>query len=346
MPKILDPHSAGLINGRAPGYWGRQTIHDRINLEFTTDKVMAFNYDKVFAMGLPFALWQQCTDIISPPLLQQCSCFKDTAKQPDVPCQSCYGIGTIPGYIKFGTQNYWLSSISSQWALTNLVLDTENRPFRLMLAPGQLSGTAISSVVPISVVGKLGVWEAKADAFVRDANNSTITVQFSTDQLNWWPLSQLEQQHPTLSLYFRVTLTRTAANIKSPMFEMLRARFPLSLDIRGELNEPVIRCIPTWDRDTENRTNYGTRLELLGKRMWTIPLTFFNKTLARDTLSARLVDNLFVEIRYGGNIGTRLAIIELAYSDTFGTFTRQEFGFRQPSGSTGQIVGEFYYRVF
>lgn len=334
-----------LIPGHAgTGYWGRD-IRCRIDSELLVDKVTALNFQKLMAMGLPFAVWREASSVLDSPL--KCSCYKDTSKQPDIPCAQCYGTGFIPGYLKFGTRNYW-SEATATWTMTNIVLDKVNRPFRLMLADGATTGTAISANQVVSETGKLGDWEAKADAFTRDSGaNSTITVEASKDNgATYFLLSDLENQSPLTQIRFRVTLTRTAASIKTPMFEMVRARFPIITDIRNEINEPIIRAIPSWDQETEIRQSFGNKIESAAKRFWTLPLTFFDRTLSRETFEARLADDAFTEVRYGGEIGFRFSLNEFDYSDTFSKFTRQEFSLRRIAGSPGKLPGEGYYRVF
>lgn len=335
------------INGKAQGYWG-SNIRCRIESEFVTDKVLGLHYEKIRAMGLPFAIWQEVSKVIPSPV--QCSCFKDTSKQADIPCTQCYGTGNIPGYIKFGTRNYWVEATDPSWTLTNLVLDTNNRPNRIMLAPSATTGTAVSANITISVSGKLAAWEAKADAFTRDLGvASSAVVEASKDNgATWFALTALEAQAPTTQLRFRVTLTRDATTVKSPMFEIVRVRFATMLDtMRQELQEPVIRAIPTWNVEAEIRQNAGTSVQQQ-QTFWTLPLYFFDETIAQsDNITSRLQDDVFAEVRYGGEQGFRFPFINFKYSDTFGVFTRQEFELRKATGERdNKIVGEQYMRVF
>lgn len=340
----MDPTNP-LYNPRAPGYWGNN-ISGRIRCEQVIGKVTRWNIDKIMAMGLPFALWREAS--ATNPSLPDCTCVKNTSKQPDIPCLSCYGTGKIPGYVKFGTVNYWMASTTAGWTLTNIVLDTTNRPYRLQLVPGAVTGTAISAPVTISTTAKIGPWEAKADGFTRDGGaGSTIVVEASKDSgVTWFALSALETEAPTTTVVFRVTMTRALATTKSPMFEIVRIRYQSMRDIRREVDEPVIRCLTTWDKTAEYRTQYGNRVDNSGKRFWTMPLTFFDPTLSRDTKVARLADDVFIEVRYGGSIGIRYGLIEFDYSDTFGQFTHQAFSLRQYAGAPGDIQGEHAYRVW
>lgn len=335
-----------LIDCHAPGYWGGDP-HTRIAAELVPDKVLALNYDKILAMGLPFALWREASFMQNG--LSACSCFKDTSKQPDIPCQSCYGTGFIPGYLKLGTRNYWAASTDVGWTLTNLVLDKTNRPYRFMLDPAATSGTAISPNLSISVTGKLTPWEAKAEAFTRDGGaNSTVLVEASVDNgVSWVSLAVLEFATPTTQLMFRVTMTRTAVGVKTPMFEIVRARFGTFTDISGRVkDEPVIRAIPTWLQESEYRERYGDKLEAQNNRFWTLPMAFFDPSLTLDEPRSRIQDDAFIEVRYGGEIGYRYALVDFAYSDTFDKFTRQEFGTRKVTGAPGKLPGEHYYRIF
>jgi len=337
------------VSGKANPYWGR-SIRCRIGSEFVTDKVLASNYEKLLSMGLPYAVWREASSVVLNTI--QCSCFKTSSKQADIPCASCYGTGNIPGYLKWGTQNYWAESTAPGWTLTNLVLDKVNRPFRFMLSPAALTGTAISAAIPINVAAKIGPWESKSDGFTRDGGvASSITVEVSKDTgATWFPLSALEAQAPTITIMFRVTLTRTATTVKSPMFEIVRTRFQTIADIvdvtTGGIAEPVIRVIPTTDTETEIRQAFGSKMEQEGKRFWTMPLNFFDTTLPKDVFAARLADDVFVEVRYGGQIGFRYSLTQFVYSDSFSVFSHQSFSLRRLAGSPGKLQGEVFYRVF
>jgi hypothetical protein len=344
----MAPHNkfkSGLISGLAPGYWGRD-ISCRIASEKLVDKVLSANLDKILAMGLPFAVWREASLTIDG--LAQCSCFKDTSKQPDIPCMICYGTGKVPGYLKFGTQNYWKASTDAGWTLVNTELDKTNRPFRIHLTAAATSGTATSGDIAISVTSKTGDWEYAFNGFTRDGGaGSTISVEASKDSgASWFPLTSLNTELPTTTIRFRVTLSRNSVAVKSPMFEIVRVRFPTITDIKGELDEPVIRVIPTWDREQDMRTNHGTRIDTQGKRFWTMPLAFFDSSIPRDNNASKLMEDVMVEVRYGSNIGIRYAIVDMAYSDTFSSLTRMEFSIRRYSGEKDKLVGEYALRVF
>lgn len=337
------------INGRAVGgYWGGGGgIRCRVNSELVADKVVGLEYDKIEAMGQPMALWLEASNTRSN--LTVCSCYRDTAKQPDIPCLSCYGTGSIPGYFKFGTRTYWASPIEGAWTYAGTVLDKVNRPFRIQLDATSTTGTAISPNLTISETGKLGSWDYKFDGFTRDGSvNSSISIEASVDAgTTWFDPADLELHSPITQLQFKVTLTRTNLNVKSPMFEIVRARFPTMLDtIVNELNEPVIRVIQTWTTESELRQVHGSKLEAQGNTFWTLPLYVFDNSIPIDAVQSRIKDDTFVEVRYGIETGRRYALVNFSYSDQFGRFTRQQFSLRKASGTSGKNDGEIYARVW
>jgi hypothetical protein len=230
-------------------------------------------------------------------------------------------------------------------------LDTTNRPHRFQLSSTDTTGTATSANVVVSETGKVGDWEAHYDAFTRDGgSNSTITVEASVNNgVSWIATSALEAASgvsPITQLRFRVTMTRTALTVKSPMFEMVRARFQNVPALRDNIDEPVVLFIPTWDVETEIRQSFGSKMEQDGKNMWTVPLTYFDSTLDEGTFASRLSDDCIVECRHGGEVGFRYALINFSYSDTFGRFTRQSFQMRRLAGEAGGNDGEQGVRLF
>lgn len=332
------------INGYAPGYWGTN-IRQRIVSERLSQKVLSLNIDKQLAMSLPFAVWREAESILDSPV--QCSCYKDTAKQADVPCLSCYGTGALPGYIKFGTKTYWSSSIDAGWTFTNMFLDQDNRPFRLRIADGQLYGSAISAPIPVVTVGKLGPWEWKYDGFTRDGGmSSSIDVQVSTDGGTTFGALTNLNVGTFSSVVFKVLMTRSTVKVKSPMFEIIRFRYPNIFDIMGEVQEPVMRFLPTWDHQAEYRGNFGVRLDVAGKRFWSLPMSFFDKTIVHGSKQDALADDMFAEARYGMEPGVRYGFLDYSYSETFHEFTRQEFSLRRFTGVVGGATGEIFMKVW
>lgn len=333
-----------LLGNKAVGFWGRNP-KTTFDAEQIPDKVLAQNLDMVRTMGLPYSIWRSAGSQITNPA--RCSCWKATAKQADIPCLSCYGTGYLPGYLKFGTRNYWYSSIDS-WTLTNMVLDKTNRPYRLMLDPAALSGSAESPDIAVALTGKLGSWEARTEGFSRDNNvDGFIFTDISVDSgVTWVDISLINTLTFAGVIRFRIRMVRSYLSVKSPMFEMVRVRFPTMLDPWGTMTEPVVRLIPTWDVESHMRMNYGERVDTSGKRFWTVPLNFFDGALQAEVFASRLGDDAFAECRYGGEIGFRYDMIQFKYSDTFSKFTRQEMELRRVAGDPSTQDGEGYMRIF
>lgn len=337
------------LGKNAVGYWGRnpRKMFDGYD---SPDRIIALHIDKIMLMGLPYAVWREATTLIASPTM--CTCFKDTSKQPDINCLQCYGTGYLPGYLKFGTTNWWQAASMAGWTLSNVELDTINRPHRFQLVAGQLTGTATTADIALSMAPKIGQWESAYAGFTRDNNvASSILVEFSVNSgANWYTLTNanLEARGTFSQIRFRVTMTRNAATVKSPMFEIVRIRFATLGDtISGSpINEPVIRMLPSWDTQQDVRQNFGTKLDASGRRMWTIPLNFFDDSISANTTQARLFDDVLLECRFGAEIGFRYAVNQFKYSDQFGVFTRQEFDVRRYAGSPNSLTGEFAYRIF
>jgi hypothetical protein len=61
----------------------------------------------------------------------------------------------------------------------------------------------------------------------------------------------------------------------------------------------------------------------------------------------KVKDDVFVEERYGSELGRRYAITQFSYSEQFnGIFTRQQFVLRKYAGSPGSNDGEFVYNIW
>jgi hypothetical protein len=334
----------------AVGYWGGN-IRQRIAADQTPQKVLAWTQDKILAMGMPVALYEEVGPING--TIVQCSCFKDTSKQSDIRCRSCYGIKRVPGYQRFGMKYVWAASITPGWAYANCQLSQVNQPNTIELVDGQTDGTAISTQFAVDQSAIKGNFQYDFAGFARQTGN-TITLEFSSTALSgtpvWQPISNLTalSQLPFPYLQFRVTFHRGAITDKSPKFEIVRVRWPTFVDkvplTQGGLNEPVIRILETWEQETPMRTDQGRRLDEPGQTFFTTPMTFFDST--RVGASAAIVDNSFIEKLYSLEANSRYHIYNFKYSEQFGIFTRQQFEIRKTQGVAGGVAGEIYAQVF
>jgi hypothetical protein len=336
----------------AVGYWGRDAATHIAALQ-TSERVLALNRDKVFAMGLPFRLWNRLVTPTQPHEVQ-CSCWKDTTQQSDAPCLSCYGLRYQPGYYRFGYHTIFSSSIHNDLVLTNVELNKTITPFRLQLATGQISGTILTPSYTITDTN-LGAWEVHLDAFPRAAGN-TVVGEFTIDNGGTWnPLVNLgtANLNPTSggTIQFRVMMTRSSISSVSPLFEIIRARFPVVPSPRTRNPDPAapgdILVLKTWDQERFRREMAGVQTEVEGDRFWTLPLTFFDSRINRETFAAILGPDHFLEEAKGPETGVRYVSTKHSYSRQFKMFTRQEFNLRRVIGQAGQkTLGETIMRVW
>jgi len=300
----------------APGYWGGD-IHQRIIADNTANKIEALLIDKLESLGKQVFLWQQV--YADTPNVLECSCFKDTAKRPDITCNSCYGTNFMPGYIKFLHDTTSFPSIAAGITLTNIRLDTTIKPHRLLLDDAALTGTIDFAPVLFSNLGY--AWEYKLDAPIIKSTN-TITVTFSTNGTTYYPITSIN----TLgikpvgigNLYIKVVLTKAIVDDRGPEFEIFRLRHPKVDEPYIKILRPQITEVPTW-------LQYGARSEQVGEAFWTVPLNYFDATIPAETPAARILENSFYARINGIDIGNRYVTTKLSYNDQFGQMTQQSF---------------------
>lgn len=330
----------------AVGYWGRDMATHVAALQ-TGERVLALNRDKVFGMGLPFRAWLR----VQAPMDRsvQCSCWNETAQQSDVPCLSCYGHRLQPGFVRFGYQTIFYSSIHNDLQLTNLQLNKVVTPFRLELTPGATTGSLVTPIYTILDIN-YGSWEVHLDAFNRDQTSSTITLEFTTNGVDWVEGTPVV---PALNstIQFRVTLARASTAIKSPLFEILRARFPVIPSPRERQPLPAgpgdILLLKTWDVERFKREQSGAQTETEGERYWTVPLNFFDERIDRESKDAVLGQDHFIEEKTGPEAGVRYVATKHAFSRNYKLFTRQDFNLRRVIGDTNnKQSGEAIMRVW
>jgi hypothetical protein len=273
-----------------------------------------------------------------------CSCYKQTSKQPDGRCRSCYGTGIVPGYTKFGYHELHCSSIDPALTLANTSLYTEFTPYRLQLNAGSLTGTITSPVYTVEapgIVAAVNPVQFRADTYVRQPAGTAVVVTVSINGGGYVAVSTL----PGLSvpagqtLQFRVTLTRTLAADKSPFFEMLRVRY-------ARLDDPFVRLLKGRPTRTRARGAQGVEDSDGNLRFWTVPLRHFDDTIDQDPdVVAPPEVNLiqqkaFVEFREGVHVGARFDCTAFDYDDPKGIFISQGFSCRRPQRD--EIIGQVF----
>jgi hypothetical protein len=307
----------------AVGYWGRN-IHRRIQAEQEHARQRALLTDQIKAGGLRAALWQ--SNVAG----NKCACYKESNDQADGKCKTCYGTGYAPGYLKFGYTTVWMSVVDDDLTLTDCEVTTKFKSAKVMLSNGALTGTIESGDKAFSrtIVGS--TWEYDAVSFIRIADDSSVSVEYSTDSgLNWAAISNLPIENPSSGVIrFRATLTRTATSIRSPLFEIVRGRFERlpydDLQSNGTYRVGqwilILRDVPKSRYVKSNHGDTPARTEL---NFWTVGLSFFDSSIEFST-PAELIKSEdegpcdFVEILDGAMVGARYVIIERSHSDPFG----------------------------
>lgn len=331
----------------AVGYWGRNPATHIAALQ-QPQKVIALNLDKIMAMGLPYNVWARL-NAASEPRSIQCTCWRDTTQQSDTQCTQCYGMRWQPGFLKFGFRTTFYSAAHQDLTLTNLVQITDKTPYRFQIAPGALSGNWVSPTYLVADIN-VGRWDFHLDAPLRFPTNTVLT-EFSIDNgSSYQVIANLPTVNPQFggTIRFRVTLSRVAATDKSPLFEILRARFPVVPSFRKtDANPGEILLLKTWDTDKFLRESSGKSVESQGEKYWTMPLNYFDQRIAAESQDTVLNADHFLEEARGPETGVRYVSTQHAYSRTFKMFTRQEFMMRRLKGeAVDKTIGEALSRVW
>ena len=305
----------------APGYWGR-SASARIDAEQIPAKFKALLIDKIESRGKSIILWQQVTNIYPGNIL--CSCNKDTTKRSDITCSSCYGTKLIPGYYKFAHETKFMSSISPGSVLTNTQVDTNIKPYRILLSSAALTGTIVSAALPYSNLSEYA-WDYKIDA-ANILNTNSVIIEFSTNGILYHPIASINnlgiKPIGVGNIYIRVTLSRVTLTDRSPEFEIARIRHAKNDSPYIKILRPQITELPFW-------MQYGQRVENLGERFWTVSLDVYDDSITPDTPQAQILENSFYTLIKGIDAGVRFVTTKLSYSDQIGTFTSQSFETRR-----------------
>ena len=302
--------------GEAVGWWGNNASK-RIEQEQIPQKVRNLLAQKLKSRGKEVYLWNEVVENAPGSLV--CSCVKDTTSSPDIACCSCYGTKAIPGYVRFGWETIYFASISSATCV-NTYLNTDIKPYRLMLSDGFLTGSIASGALPYSNPHQLD-WEFRCDsATIKDAN--LVVVTFSTDGIIFNPISQINNagKKPINSgvIYINIMLSRGSIDQRSPEFEIIRLRHMKTCNSNIKILRPQVTELPIL-------MQYGGRYENMAERFWTMPLDFFDRHIQADTPSARIIENSFYQRVHGINSESRFVTTKLSYNEEFGIFTHQSF---------------------
>ena len=256
-----------------------------------------------------------------------CSCVKSIDHTADVICSSCYGIGLLGGYRKYGYNYIELGSTMDLLTYNDLELelDREIRPFRLVLEDDVDLASAVSD--PFTMLFSAPV-EYKVDAYSHGGDNNKVVVEYSKDAgTTWLPIADITMETGGTSLtqvIFKVTLSRDPGE-RSPEFEFLRVRTPNQF-----IKEPFIYISRTRNPQDIEKEKQGIKLKEPGIRFWTI--------LDFELPSRCFVKNTTVGNPFYGQL-TELFDFQRSYFDNFRY--RQIFNARAISKDR-----EIFWKVF
>lgn len=298
------------------GYWGRD-VHRQLFADQQAAKERGLLAEQVNTGGIRAAMWYYVSEG------EKCTCYKESYRQADRKCSSCHGTGFVPGYLKFGYQTEWMASADDDLVFTNTRITREIKTAKIELLPGQTTGTVESGDKAFvrSAVGS--EWEYDVQSFVRTPGFSDVAVEFSLDSGgSWADIATLPTVNPSSGVIrFRATLTRDDADVLSPLFEIVRARYA-TIDLQDSFQGVyrrgpwilVMRSVPVR---RFGKSEYGD-MPFQEMNMWTTGLSAFDPSIEVGSRE-ELVEgpNVLMEILDGVLAGSRYITTSWQNSDPF-----------------------------
>lgn len=300
----------------AVGYWGRD-IHAQVFAEQQMGKERALLQEQILLGGFRTELWQGVKTGA------QCLCYNTINRQADKKCFSCHGVGLTPGYLKFGYDTLWLTGSDSDAVLTDLRPTRNYQSSKLELVDGALVGTVESADKPFSRTVFGAAWETSVQYYLMEPAYSAALVEYSLDSGgSWKELSNLPAETAQAgSVRFRVTLSRTDANARSPLFEAIRARYatiPLSnLDVNNVYRKgPWILIMREPPTTGHRKQDYGDLPIEENLPLWTAGLGMFDSSIQIGSM-AELIQGpeALVRLLDGARAGNRYVATSWQNSD-------------------------------
>ena len=284
------------LGNMSTGYWGRSIYQHIVELQ-KYEKERALLFDKVVGGGLRTELW------LGVESGDKCSCYNEHHKSADRKCASCHGIGLVPGYTKFGYETLWMSATDSDVTLTDVEVTTTFKSSKVQLASTATTGIIESGDKSFnrSVFGS--VWEYDVSSFIRIANDSSVTVEYSLDSgLTWSDIAGLSTDNPASgTIRFKVTLIRDSTDTLSPLFEILRARYS-TIALSEFVNDkyvygPWIYVNNSKPRQNYIKSEYGD-LPTHTMNFWTVGLSSFDSATYEVNTKDELLEGPSIAFRF------------------------------------------------
>lgn len=260
-----------------------------------------------------------------------CTCIKANTPDkgggsPDIICKSCYGLGYLGGYHKYGYNYIDISSVDTTLTYnpSNMRLNTNLRPFRLELVDGVDSSYVTTNTIPFTFYNQFGGTEYQLDKYLRDTNNA-LEVFYNVGS-GWAPIANINTivDGLTKNIQFRITLHRHSGE-RSPQFEFLRIRSK-----RLDLKDHFIRISRSRNSQDIGKSKTGLSEGQGNPTYWTL-------------LDFELTPRSFIEITEATNpyYGERYELFQFNKSFFDVNRFRQMFSTRQVSRDKEIISGVF-----
>lgn len=319
------------LGSSAYGYWGR-SVYKRLAEEQEFNRQRALLQDQIAGTGIRTALW------IGVKSGEKCSCYKESNQQADRMCRSCYGVidGYVPGYNKFGYETLWMNGVDTDVTLTDVEITNTFKSSKVQLTSSATTGTIESSDKAFTRSAIGSTWEYEVSSFVRIENLSSVTVEYSLDSGSTWvAISELITANPSSGVIrFRATLSRDTADVLSPLFEIIRARYA-TISLSGQRSDgtydfgPHIRIMHSKPYKSYKKSEYGDRPAIDSMNFWISGLGMFNPSIAIGSPEELLNGpDVLIEILDGALAGKRYMLINWMHSDPSATLVTQSFTLR------------------
>lgn len=305
----------------AYGYWGR-SVYKSVYCNQIYQKEIALLEDQINGTGLRANLWRGVTSG------NLCSCYKESNRASDRKCKSCHANlnGYVPGYFKFGYTTFWMSSVDDGLVFSDTEIVEEFKSAKVQLSGDALEGWVESVDFEFQRNAIGSVWEYDVAAFRQRGDDASVSVQYSLDSgLSWESIETLPVNNPAEGIIrFRAFLSRTSSDIRSPLFEIVRARFAY-IDLSGQLCDgsyaagPFIKVMKSDPQTNLIKSDYGDVSVVNGLKFWTGPLSMFDPSIPKNS-SRELLEgpNVIIELLDGVFAGKRFIVIDWTLSDPGG----------------------------
>jgi hypothetical protein len=325
------------LGGNAVGSWAREPLL-RVIEDQTPQKEAVLLRDQLRTGGLRAELW---LGVSASETNMQCACYKQSFQQADRKCSSCHGVGYVPGYLKWGYNTYWMSATDPGITFVNTEVTRTFKSAKVQLTGSALTGTVESSDFIFNRTAVGSVWEYDNQVFIRDSENSSTIGEYSLDSgATWFDLSLLSGSNPASGMIrFRVTLNRSTSAIRSPLWEITRARFsriPLGTFINpytgSPRNGPWILVMSGYPDQQYVKSEHGD-LPQGGTSFWTSGMSMFDPEVVVGSEEELIHGpNIVVKFLDGVLAGRRYRPTSWKQTDPFGfKVTVQDFQVRESS---------------